>query len=363
MVHKYVSVCEKVGSKTLLYPTYSVVATLPQKLSREASLEVLLAGRAVALLDDPPITQAANALCDFVGDLALALAVMARYLEDLPNLSLGDYLTSLQAAGIGHSSLGANRRPTPTGHTANINATFALSYDRLVPSQEKYEVALRLLHLAAQCAPAVPIPRQLLRRSIELSGITPFSEVEFGEAILKLVNLSLIEELQNGSLLLHKLLTEYVRTRSHQQALERSTVRSAIINELDRVTTAWTPQKGNDYLIHAQHLLPMENSLADLEDATLLTSLGKLVEQRGDYNAALPLYKHALAIRNERLGSTNGLFAASLHNLANLLHELGDNAEARSLHEQALDIRLQLHGDFHLETAESFDSLASVCYA
>jgi tetratricopeptide (TPR) repeat protein len=64
-----------------------------------------------------------------------------------------------------------------------------------------------------------------------------------------------------------------------------------------------------------------------------------LLHTKGDYAAAEPLYREALAMRRKLLGDEHPDVARSLDNLATLLREKGDYAAAEPLYREALEIR------------------------
>jgi len=101
---------------------------------------------------------------------------------------------------------------------------------------------------------------------------------------------------------------------------------------------------------------------ADL--ASLLTSSGIVDEDRGDYGAAEPQLRRALAIR-ERLSPVPDLpVAEAVNNLAVLLGEIGGErtAEAEAFARRSLALRTTLLGPDHPDTAQSLNNLAALLY-
>ena len=64
--------------------------------------------------------------------------------------------------------------------------------------------------------------------------------------------------------------------------------------------------------------------------ALSLNNLAELYRVQGDYAAAEPLYKRALAIREKTLGAQHPSTATSLNNLALLYDSQGDYATAET---------------------------------
>ena len=92
--------------------------------------------------------------------------------------------------------------------------------------------------------------------------------------------------------------------------------------------------------------------------AQSLNNLAALLQDKGDYAAAEPLYRRALAIREKALGPDHPNVALSLNNLAVLLWNKGDYAAAEPRHRRALAIREKGLGPGHPDVAASLDNLA-----
>ncbi len=91
-----------------------------------------------------------------------------------------------------------------------------------------------------------------------------------------------------------------------------------------------------------------------------MDDLGSLLTSRGDYDEAEPLLRGGLALRRRLLGEKSLEVATSLTNLGKLLHLRGDLSAAEPLRRQALSIRQTHHGDDHLDVASSMTNLATV---
>ena len=92
--------------------------------------------------------------------------------------------------------------------------------------------------------------------------------------------------------------------------------------------------------------------------STRLNNLASLLQDQGDYDVAEPLYRRALAIAEQALGPDHPDTGTSLSNLAVLLHEKGDYAAAENLCRRALAIAEQALGPDHPETGTSLNNLA-----
>jgi tetratricopeptide (TPR) repeat protein len=80
--------------------------------------------------------------------------------------------------------------------------------------------------------------------------------------------------------------------------------------------------------------------------------------QRGKYAEAEPLFRKALAVREEVLGPRHPDTAQSYDNLASNLDALGRANEAEPLYRKALAVREQVLGPRHPHTASSYNNLA-----
>jgi len=82
--------------------------------------------------------------------------------------------------------------------------------------------------------------------------------------------------------------------------------------------------------------------------ATSLNNLALLLNDKGDYEGAEPLFRRALEIREKVLGVDHPETAMSLNNLAALLYAKGDYEGAEPLFRRALEIKEKVLGVDHL---------------
>jgi nephrocystin-3 len=94
------------------------------------------------------------------------------------------------------------------------------------------------------------------------------------------------------------------------------------------------------------------------DTAISLNNLASLLYNKGDYSAAEPLYQRALDIRKKVLGAEHPDTASSLNNLAFLLDKKGEYSTAELLFRKALTIREKVLGIEHSDTAASWNNLA-----
>jgi tetratricopeptide (TPR) repeat protein len=99
------------------------------------------------------------------------------------------------------------------------------------------------------------------------------------------------------------------------------------------------------------------------DTATSLHNLAWLYHAMGNYAAAEPLLRQALAVQRQALGEAHPHYAASLHNLAGLYHAMGNYAAAEPLYREALAVQRQVLGEAHPDYAGSLNNLAGLCAA
>ena len=392
------------------WPDDSGVDEVPLEPLTGLAATTLLVGRraraqhttAAALLAAPATTTAAGAIVKWMGGLPLALAVAAAYLKQYPGVTLTAYREALAREALAHPTLaGTFSTDLPTKHATGIAATFALSYDQLQPAAPLDALALRLLHAAAAAAPE-PIPRPLLYRAgaADPEEDEPLPPERADPALGRLSALGLLDELPDTRLRLHRLLAAYVQTRplpSDDAALRLET---ALVAEVYAINRAGYPLAGTPYLPHLQHTATVATPRNDADAAAVLTNLGYLLQEQGDYAAAHLPYERALAIYTATLGpnhpDTAGGFnnlgqllqaqgkyvaarplltraliiyeatleasdpqiASSLNNLAELLREQGEYAAARPLYERALMIDEAFYGPNNEHVATDLNNLA-----
>jgi tetratricopeptide (TPR) repeat protein len=336
-----------------------------QPLGRRASQELLLSPRAkgkkstpAALLADPATAAEADAICEALGDLPLALALAGAYLETTPSASLTRYRADIETAPLARLATTLDE-PLPTGHEASILKTFALSYDKLDANTPDDALARTILHRAACLAPA-PIPRHLLLRAAGLDPADAYAQEQADHALRRLATLGLIEELGDEGVRLHRLLAAYARLRAATPAEDSAAVEAALFNELDAINASGYPLVGLPYLPHLHSTAAVADARGDKTAATLLNSLGYLLKAQGNLVGAKRYYERALVICEKILGPGHPNTATSLNNLGLLVETQGDLTAARIFCERALAIREQALGSYHPDTAGSLNNLGGV---
>jgi Tfp pilus assembly protein PilF len=329
------------------------------------SLGVLSRPESIALLRshrDDISNVDADTIADLLGDLPLALSLAGSYLEIYGNdRKLGDpqiYLKNLRKKLLNHRSLqGVSTNVSLTKHELNVHATFALSYQRLNPTDSVDALAITALARAAHMAPGEPFPRSLLLAT--LGNDTEDEEIaaQRADTLARLVALGLLEVAEEGALRIHQLLATFAQTTcidiDAQVVVERTLTDTSNLLVNDGYSTRLLP-----VLAHLRHRMKVADLRADAQAGALANALGRAENMLTNYVAARSLHERAVQITEQALGPQHPDTAQSLNNLAYLLHTQGDTTAARALYERALSIREQVLGPQHPDTASSLNNLA-----
>lgn len=332
-----------------------------QALARHESVRLLLTPRhgeqVEIVLADPALAADANAICEQVGDLPLALALAGTYLEQTPDCSLGGYRARLAASLLEQRRVETEPEETVlTHHAQPVAATIALNYHQLDLAETGDHLALRLLQHLAQLALA-PIPRRLLVRLADRNPNDERHGAEVDALVRRLAALRLVQVLSEGEVVIHPLIAAFVR---HQDVTDQASVAWAAARLSDEVYTIDLLDyslRGAPYLPHLLHLARHEKHVAATQAALLQQHLGYVLRAQGNFHGARPYYERALAITEQVQGPEHLDTAHGLTSLGSLLQAQGDYHGARPYYERALAITEQVQGSQHLDTIQSLDSL------
>jgi tetratricopeptide (TPR) repeat protein len=156
----------------------------------------------------------------------------------------------------------------------------------------------------------------------------------------------------------------YEAAAKFQRSLQIQPDDAAVINN-----TATTLHRAGDYEaaepLFRRALAIAEKALGpDHPDiATCLNNLASLLQAKGDYVGAEPFFRRALAINEHVLGPDDADVAMSLNNLALLLQAKGDYAAAEPLYQRALATDEKTLGPNHQDVAMILNNLASLLQA
>ncbi|HEX6288706.1 MAG TPA: FxSxx-COOH system tetratricopeptide repeat protein [Herpetosiphonaceae bacterium] len=303
-------------------------------------LDVLPRADSIALLrqhrpDLSPSLDVLDEIAAELGDLPLALhlagAYLARYRSDLTPT---EYVAQLrQPTLLRHPSL-RGQRVSPTGHVQHVARTFALSYERLDPTDADDQVARRLLAGAACFAPGEAIPRPLLRSTLQHTA-EAISPLDAAAALDRLIDLGLLEAVGRDALRMHRLLRLFIRQQQTdpqaQAAVEEALLAfAAPVNAASELAPLVGIQR------HLRSVVDAAIERRDARAADLCEALGHHLWLRSDAEAARHYLEQTLAIREDgKLRSVEQL--ADSCNLLGLIHHMrGDFPRARHFMQRAL---------------------------
>ena len=88
-----------------------------------------------------------------------------------------------------------------------------------------------------------------------------------------------------------------------------------------------------------------------------MDTLAKELHAQGKFDEAEPLFREALEVSRETLGSRHPNTLASVNNLGTLLKAKGDLTAAEPLYREALEVRRETLGNRHPNTLTSINNL------
>jgi len=184
--------------------------------------------------------------------------------------------------------------------------------------------------------------------------------LKFDEAIEALLRYSLIKRDETW-LSMHRLLQRVVR----HQLPEPKEYAERVMNAVNAVFPS--PEFKN--WATCERLLPsalvccqnIKTYAIQTETAgRLLNQTASYLDDKANYERALPLYQEALKIREQVLGKLHPSYAQGLNNLASLYYSQGQYEQALPLLQEASEIWGQVLGKEHPSYAQSLNNLAAL---
>ena len=321
-------------------------------LAREDSVSFLLgrSGRS----DDGSAEQLAEAL----GDLPLALAQAAAYMEE-SGAPINLYLELFEKRR--HELL----RRSALGETApTVATTWDIAFEE---AQSRSPAAGELLRLAAFLA-ADDIPREGLAPGAEHLPPALAEAVSdplvLDEAVAALRRCSLVEA-QESTLSVHRLVQAVVRDRLSDEEYAMwaeaavRVVYEGLSADLEDAGTG-SPDRGR-FLPHVRPAADHAEAAGVAREVTeqLLSRAAKFQLETGAFVASRDLLERALSIAEDIHGGGHGHVATILTKLSRVLGEL-DEPEALTYAERALAIDMALYGEDHSSVARDYNNIAKV---
>ncbi|MBH8571976.1 tetratricopeptide repeat protein [Nostocaceae cyanobacterium CENA369] len=332
----------------------------------------------------------ARRICKFLGYLPLALELVGRYLDTMPDLSLEKLLKRLEKKRLEHEAV-AKANPLMR-YEYGVAEAFALSWEQLDENAQRLGCWLSLYALA-------DIP-------FSVEAIEDDEQELYEKAIAQLQKLHLMQWQSKGIYRLHPLIrlffqmkldesssADEVKTAFVAQMLEvakqipQQPKREDIFNlirhipHIGEVATHLSQYLSNEDLIlpfrglghfyYGQGLYQQAErwykvcveeaknrlGLEHRDVATSMNNLGVLYQSRGRYNQAESLFQQALELTKHLLGDNHPDVATSLNNLGLLYQSRGRYSQAEPLFQQALELKKHLLGDNHPHVATSLNNL------
>ncbi len=383
-----------ITSRRDYWPQEMNVQSVPiESLPRPKSMELLEKVRPT-LLKDKVEHKATDDLCDYLGDLPLALHVAASYLERYRNERVQDYLRDLQQASGNEPAL------------EKVWSCFAVSHRKLKAENENDLLAMRLFQLAGYFAPA-SIARELLAETADLNLDDGKQRKQFNHAIARLQEFGLIAEEPDGRLILHRLLREFARQEqsplSQSSAPER--VAEVLVSFAKNENATGLPQRMskerahlrhaamgveeldpglagslyNDLGYHAKSLALLKQAKSDYDKAfklvknthgldhpsvaTIVSNIGLLLEAQGDLAGALEYIQRALQIDEKVYGPDHPNVAIDVSNIGAVVKVQGDLAGALEYIQRALQIDEKVYGLDHPNVAIRANNIGTILKA
>ena len=306
----------------------------------------------------------ADKIAEELGDLPLALHLAGSFLcEYRKIISPADYLCQLKDETLlDHPSLtGRGSSFSPTDHELHVAKTFALSLGKLTANDSVDKLAMRILARTAYFAPGIPIPRDLLLKTVDSSEENFEATLQIEDALKRLDNLGFMEIEQEGSIVMHRLIASFVRNLQRDSEAKTAT-EIAVLTEARRINSTGFPFGLLAWQPHLRMVTDRAQKRGNERGSNLSNELGYHLQAMGDYEGAGPYYEKALEINRKVLDEDHPDTATSLNNLGFLLDSMGDYEGDRPYYEKALEINRKVLGEDHPDTATSLNNLAILCY-
>jgi len=301
--------------------------------------------------------EAANGLCEAVGDLPLALVLLGARLGDRPDLPLKALLQELEAKGAearalleAHPELGAR---------LGVVESLLISWAPLSAPAQELAVLLSLM------APAV-IPWELVERCRKDDQELVEGQA-FGDAQAALLRAQLLERVGPDQYQLHPLVRQFVAL----QARDKGSVQEGWRQQLARAVAAICREKFEQvmplerqaevaaYVPHIAKVAEVDaEALAEEDLIWPFTALGLLSDNQANFSDALVWHERCLEQCEQRFGPEHRSTATGLNNVGHFLRVTNRLAEAEPLMRRALGINEASYGPEHPNVATSLNNLA-----
>jgi Tfp pilus assembly protein PilF len=306
--------------------------------------------------------EAAGELAAAVGDLPLALAQAAAYI-DSRSMTIGAYLGLYRDPALARRLRDAGLDSAE--YPASVASTWLINFTQL---SEEHPAAVELLRLCAFLDPD-DIDLDLLTAAQaeagEVLGRVLGDPLERAEAAGALAAVSLVSVPADGHLRVHRLVQAVTRDQ-----LDADQAAAWASRALDLITAIF-PDDPEDHRTwpvcasaapHVEAVAGHAGSSPGLapQVASLLDRLGVYLWRSAQLIAARATLQRALAIFEAAYGPDHPQVAATLTNLGIVQRELGELADARATFQRALAIFEAAYGPDHPRVASTLGNLGIV---
>ncbi|MBN3888232.1 MAG: tetratricopeptide repeat protein [Nostoc sp. JL31] len=294
----------------------------------------------------------ARRICKFLGYLPLALELVGRYLDKMPDLSLETLLKRLEKKRVEHEPVVNANSLMPDEY--GIFEAFELSWEQLDENAQSFGCLLSLCALA-------DIPLSV--ETIEDDKKQQLNK----KAIADLLELHLLQQKSKGIYRLNPQIRQLFQAKldKSSEADEAKTKFAAMMLEVAKlIPQQLKPEDILNLAPHIPHITEVATHLSEyLGDENLITLFTKLAwfyQGQGLYQQAEPWLQRCVELTQNRLGLEHSDVATSLNNLAVLYETTGRYREAEPLLEQALALRKRVLGEEHTDVATSLSYLGLI---
>ncbi|MBD2513706.1 tetratricopeptide repeat protein [Nostoc sp. FACHB-973] len=292
----------------------------------------------------------ARRICQFLGYSALALELVGRYLDQMPNLSLETLLKRLEKNREEHKAV--IDADSLMHYEYGVAEAFELSWEQLDENAKSFGCLLSLCALA-------DIPLSV--ETIEDDKKQQLNE----KAIADLLELHLLQQKSQEIYRLNPLIQQLLQMKlNHSSEADEAKTKFAVmmLEVAKLIPEQPNPEDILNFTPHIPHIKEVATHLSQyLSDENLITLFTKLAwfyQGQEIYQQAESWLQRCVELTQNHSGLEHSYVAASLNNLAKLYESTGRDSEAEALYQQALELRKRLLGDNHLDVATSLNNLA-----
>ncbi|BBD66112.1 TPR repeat-containing protein [Nostoc commune NIES-4072] len=294
----------------------------------------------------------ARRICKFLEYLPLALELVGRYLDKMPDLSLETLLKRLEKKRVEHESvLNTN---SLMSYEYGVAEAFELSWEQLDENAQSFGCLLSLCALAD-----IPL-------SLETRKDNNKQEL-WQKAIADLLELHLLQQKSKGIYCLNPLIRQLFKMKldkSNEGDEAKSNFAAMMLEVAKLIPQQPNPEDILNLTPHIPHIIEVATHLSqyvgDENLITLFTKLSWFYQGQGLYQQAEYWLQQCVELTQNRLSLEHTNVAASLNNLAGFYKSTGRYSEAETLYQQALELSKRLLGDNHLDVATSLNNLAQL---